>query len=123
MMNDILMWDVLGWKWVLDWDEIGMGCYGLGCGLGWDVDQDGMWIRMGCGLRWVVMGWDVDQDGMWITMGFGLGWDWEGFGRDGDDNFKQFFQAWITMTELGELKYSPALITIAWAKLLGTHTR
>ena len=36
-----------------------------------------MWIRMGCGL-----GWDVDWDGllwvgMWIRMGCGLGWDWE----------------------------------------------
>jgi len=45
-----------------------------------------MWIRMGCGL-----GWDVDWDGllwvgMWIRMGLGEGrWD-------GDDNFKQFFR-------------------------------
>ena len=28
MKNDIKMWVVIGWKWVLDWDEIGMG---------WDV--------------------------------------------------------------------------------------
>jgi len=33
------------------------------------------------------------------------------------------YQAWNDIVELGSEGYNPALITIAWAKLLGTHTR
>jgi len=33
------------------------------------------------------------------------------------------FQAWATILEMGEMGYSPALVTIAWAKLLGTHDK
>jgi len=33
------------------------------------------------------------------------------------------YQAWNDIVELGSQEYGPALVTIAWAKLLGTHTR
>jgi hypothetical protein len=34
-----------------------------------------------------------------------------------------FWQGWRMIEEAAETGYPPAMIRIAWAKLLGTHTR